>query len=219
MIELQKVKKCYGERTVLDIESLHIGAGEIAAFAGANGSGKTTLLRLLSGVEKASEGKITIPAEILYMPQQCYAFRGNLIKNITLGSGDKAAAMRLLEALELSALAEKPASSLSGGELQRLALCRLLARECKVLLLDEPTSACDARGEQLVMQAVREYQKAHSCTVLMTTHSPVIAAQGCDRLVILNSGNIEADGVPREVLMHPETAWAKSFIARWKIEC
>ncbi|MBQ6380035.1 MAG: ABC transporter ATP-binding protein [Clostridia bacterium] len=219
MIKLENVKKRYAERTVLDIPLLSIAQGEIVAFAGANGSGKTTLLRLLAGLIQADEGSAQLPAERLYMPQQCYAFRGDLVKNITLGGGDAAKARQLLEALELSALADKPARSLSGGELQRLALCRLLVRDCRVLLLDEPTAACDARGAELVLHAIQAYREAHDCAVLMTTHSPVLAAKGADRLIILNSGKPEADGEPREVLLHPATEWAKSFIAGWKIEC
>ena len=217
MISIKNLKKCYGERTVLDIPELMINDGETVAIAGANGSGKTTLLRIIAGAIKAPEGTFDVPEEVLYLPQQSYAFRGNLLKNITLGGADKKKAQRLLEKLELSHLTDKKASSLSGGELQRLALCRLLVRDCKLLLLDEPTSACDARGAELIISIIKSYQKEHGCTVLMSTHSPVLAANAADRLVILNSGRIEADGAPKEVLLHPETEWAKSFIAGWKI--
>ncbi len=219
MINVKNLKKCYGERTVLDIPELRITDGETVAFAGANGSGKTTLLRILAGLLKATEGEFNAPKKILYLPQQSYAFRGDLMKNIMLGGADKNEAEQLLETLELSHLKDKKASSLSGGELQRLALCRLLVRDCRLLLLDEPTSACDAKGAELVISAVKNYQKKHGCTVLMNTHSPVLAANAADRLIILNGGKVEADGVPKEVLMHPETDWAKSFIAGWKIEC
>ena len=217
MISIKNLKQCYGERTVLDIPELMINDGETVAIAGANGSGKTTLLRIIAGAIKATEGTFDVPEEVLYLPQQSYAFRGNLLKNITLGGADKNEAERLLKALELSHLKDKKASSLSGGELQRLALCRLLVRDCKLLLLDEPTSACDARGAELIISIIKSYQKEHGCTVLMSTHSPVLAANAADRLVILNSGRIAADGAPKEVLLHPETEWAKSFIAGWKI--
>ena len=217
MISIKNLKKCYGERTVLDIRELKIHDGDTVAFAGANGSGKTTLLRILAGTLKATEGEVDISKEVLYLPQQSYAFRGNLLKNITLGGADKNEAERLLEKLELSHLTDKKASSLSGGELQRLALCRLLVRDCRLLLLDEPTSACDAEGAQLVISAIKDYQKKNGCTVLMSTHSPVLAANAADRLIILNSGKIETQGAPKEVLLHPETDWAKSFIAGWKI--
>lgn len=217
MIKINNLKKSYGERTVLDISELSINDSEIVAFTGANGSGKTTLLSILASINKATEGKIELPKEVLYLPQKCYAFRGDLLKNITVGGADKNKAEELLETLELSHLRDKKATSLSGGELQRLALCRLLVRDCKLLLLDEPTSACDAKGAELVIKAVKDYQKEQGCSVLISTHSPALAVNIADRLIILNDGKIEADGDPKEVLTSPKTEWAKSFIAGWRI--
>ena len=217
MIEINNLKKRYGERTVLDIPSLSINDGETLALAGANGSGKTTLLKILGGTVKASEGSFSIPGSILYMPQNSYAFRGDLIRNILIGGADRSKAFELLEKLELSHLADKKAKSLSGGELQRLSLCRVLSGKCDLLLLDEPTSACDANGAELVIKAIKDYQKSCGCTVIMSTHSPLLALNASDRLIILNSGKIEADGSPEETLANPGTQWAKSFIAGWKI--
>lgn len=217
MIEIKNLKKSYGERTVLDIPELKIARGEAVAFAGPNGSGKTTLLRILAGLLKKSEGEIAAPEKKVYMPQQTYAFRGDLIRNITLTGADKESAVRLLERLGLSELAKKKASSLSGGESQRLSLCRVLALPCDLLLLDEPTSACDAEGAALVTEAVKDHQKEFGCTVLMSTHSPVLAAKAADRLIFLNGGRIEADGRPGDVLSDPRNEWTANFIAGWKI--
>ena len=217
MIEINNLKKRYGERTVLDIPSLSINDVETLALAGANGSGKTTLLKILGGTVKASEGSFSISGSILYMPQNSYAFRGDLIRNIFISGADRSKAFELLEKLELSHLADKKAKSLSGGELQRLSLCRVLSGKCDLLLLDEPTSACDANGAELVIKAIKDYQKSCGCTVIMSTHSPLLALNASDRLIILNSGKIEADGSPEETLANPGTQWAKSFIAGWKI--
>ena len=151
------------------------------------------------------------------MPQQASAFKGDLIRNVTLAGCDRSEADRLLEKLELSALAHKKATSLSGGELQRLSLCRVLSVDCELLLLDEPTGACDARGAELVINAIREYRSKTGCTVLISTHSPVLALNAADRLIILNSGRIEADGKPKEILTSPENEWTQHFIAGWKI--
>ena len=217
MIEIRDLKKRYGERTVLDLPELTVGDGEALAFAGPNGSGKTTLLRLLAGLLKSSGGTIRKPERVLYMPQQAYAFKGDLVRNITVTGCEKSEAKRLLEKLELSHLAEKKAASLSGGELQRLSLCRVLSVPCELLLLDEPTAACDAKGAELVIKAIREYKEENGCTVLMSTHSPVLALNAADRLIILNGGRIEADGEPKKTLMNPENEWAEHFIAGWKI--
>ena len=215
MVEIRELKKSYGARTVLDLPRLTIAQGETVVFAGANGSGKTTLLRILAGLIRETSGTIEAPESRLYMPQQAYAFRGDLRKNILLGRGDKAEADRLLAQLGLSHLAEKKAKLLSGGELQRLSLCRVLARRCDLLLLDEPTSACDAEGAALALEAIEAYQAACGCTVLMSTHSPALAMHA-GRLIVLNNGTIEADGAPEEILAHPETQWARTFTAGWQ---
>lgn len=217
MINITKLKKEYRERTVLDIDKLEIKDGEMLAVAGANGSGKTTFLKILAGQLKKTDGELSLPENVLYMPQQSYAFRGNLLENITLGKADKEKGEKLLEKLELFHLKDKKAVSLSGGELQRLSLCRILVRKAELLLLDEPTSACDAKGAELVVEAIKEYRKETDCTVIMTTHSPALAINAADRLIILNNGKIEADGEPLRILNEPKTDWAKSFIAGWKI--
>lgn len=218
MIEIKNLKKTYKERTVLDIDKLVIDNGTILAVAGANGSGKSTLLRILACQLKATEGEIASPETSLYMPQQAYAFRGNLIDNITLSGADNQTAEKLLEKLELSHLAEKKATSLSGGELQRLSLCRVLSKKAELLLLDEPTSACDVRGAELVVRAIKDYQKENGCTVIMSTHAPALALKAADRMIILGNGKIEADSTPADIFNKPETDWAKSFTAGWKTD-
>ena len=218
MIEIKNLKKTYRERTVLDIDKLIIDDGTILAVAGANGSGKSTLLRILACQLKATEGEIASPENSLYMPQQAYAFRGNLIDNITLSGADRETAKQLLEKLELSHLSEKKATSLSGGELQRLSLCRVLSKKAELLLLDEPTSACDVRGAELVVNAIKDYQKENGCTVIMSTHAPALALKAADRMIILGNGKIEADGTPADIFSKPETDWAKSFTAGWKTD-
>ena len=217
MVEIKNLKKCYGDRTVLDIPELVFENGTVTALAGANGSGKTTLLRILAGIIKKTEGNVKTPASVLYLPQQCYAFCGNLIKNITLSGADEKEASVLLQKLGLDNLASKKAKSLSGGELQRLALCRILSKKCELLLLDEPTSACDARGAQLVTEAINDYKEKYGCTVIMSTHSPALAVNSAQRLIVLGSGRIEADGAPSDILSSPESQWAKSFTSGWKI--
>ncbi|MBQ6268245.1 MAG: ABC transporter ATP-binding protein [Clostridia bacterium] len=217
MVEIRNLKKRYGERTVLDLPQLTIAQGETVALAGANGSGKTTLLRILAGLIKATAGTVETPEQKLYMPQQAYAFRGDLRRNIQLTRADRAEADRLLQQLGLDHLSEKKATSLSGGELQRLSLCRVLSQDCALLLLDEPTSACDAAGAALVVKAIEAYRAACGCTVVMSTHSPALALHAADRLIVLNGGNVEADGAPEAILANPETQWAKSFTAGWKL--
>lgn len=218
MFECNRLKKVYRERVVLEIESLSLSQDETLALAGANGSGKTTLLRILAGNLKPTEGEVRTASPILYLPQRSYAFRGTVLDNVLLGANDqKEEALRLLEETELLPLKDKKASSLSGGELQRLAFCRLLVRPCKLLLLDEPTSACDAAGARLLLAALERYREKHGCTVVLSTHTPVVATQAAKRLIILHNGRIEADGDPQTILQSPSSDWAKEFIAGWRI--
>ena len=194
MIKIENLKKTYKERCVLDIESLTVEQGETLAILGANGSGKTTLLRILAGTLKADEGHFDLPAPVLYLPQQSYAFRGNLVHNVLMGTKATAAeAEQLLDSMGLGALKEKKATSLSGGELQRLALCRLLIRPAKVLLLDEPTSACDAQGTALIAEALADYQQKERCTILLSTHEKEFAAACAQHTITLSDGKIQQD--------------------------
>ncbi len=218
MIDVNGLKKTYRARTVLEIDALRVEQGDTLALAGANGSGKTTLLRILAGSLKPTEGTVETALPALFLPQRTYAFRGTVLDNMLLGVKDKKEeALRLLKELELLHLRDKKASSLSGGELQRLAFCRLLVRPCKLLLLDEPTSACDAAGAKLLLELLERYRQQTGCTVILSTHTPVVALQAAKRLLILNNGKPEADGAPREILSSPGSGWAREFVAGWKI--
>ena len=199
MIELRDIKKTYKDRTVLDVPELCIQDGESVALAGANGSGKTTLLRILARVLRADSGTNSAPADVRYLPQHPYAFRGSVLDNVLIGAkNQREQAKELLESLELRALADKQAQSLSGGELQKMALCRVLIRPCALLLLDEPTAALDARGTELVRDVLARYKAQTNCTVVFSTHAPQLAAQAADRLILLRDGRIDADGGTRE---------------------
>ena len=195
MVELRSVKKVYKDRTVLDVPQLRIQHGESVALMGANGSGKTTLLRILARVLRADSGTVTAPQDVLYLPQHPYAFRGTVLENVLIGAKDRREqALALLETLELSALTAKPAQSLSGGELQKLALCRVLIRPCSLLLLDEPTAALDTNGTRLVCDALTRYKAQTDCTLVLSTHAPQFVAMAAKRLIRLCDGRIESDG-------------------------
>ena len=194
MIKRENVKKYYKERCVLDMKSLTVEQGETLAILGANGSGKTTLLRILAGLLKADEGSFELPAPVLYLPQQSYAFAGNLVRNVLMGTKAAAGeAEQLLDSMGLGALKEKKAASLSGGELQRLALCRLLIRPAKVLLLDEPTAACDAQGTALIAEALADYQQKEGCSILLSTHDKEFATACAHHSITLRDGRIEKE--------------------------
>lgn len=200
MLEAKALRMQYGARTVLDVPQLSVDDGACTVLVGANGSGKTTLLRILAGQLKPTAGTFSVPQPVLYLPQRTYAFRGTVLQNILIGMKNKKEdALALLDRMELTPLLQKQARSLSGGELQRLAFCRLMLRESKLLLLDEPTSACDTHAATLLLQELQRYRVAHCCTVLLSTHSRTVAAQIADRCLLLENGSVQADGTPQQI--------------------
>lgn len=221
MIKIEKLKKSYFERTVLNIPSLHIKKGEVAVAIGANGSGKSTLLKILAGTLKQSEGNFKIGGKSLYLPQQSVPFSKSVYENVMFSMQDKRNAeercKEVLTALGLWSLKDKNAKTLSGGECQRLALARIIVNNCDVLLLDEPSSAADIESIELIENAVLEYRIKTGCSVLMTSHLPSQAKKLADRIIILDNGNIAEQGSVEQLLNNPTNDWVKKFISQWKI--
>ncbi len=222
MLEVTRIKKIYSDRTVLDIESLFIKKGETVVVVGPNGSGKSTLLKILAGVIQASEGEYNISGEnVYYLPQHSIPFGKTVKKNIIFASKDKRNAEKrseeILKELGLSHLSDKNARGLSGGEYQRMAIGRILVNKADFLLLDEPSSAADIEGNEIIEKALVNYKNKTGCSILMTTHSPRQAMNLADRIVILYEGKIVEQGRPDEILSAPSTEWGRRFIDSWKI--
>ncbi len=222
MIKIKELKKVYGNRTVLDIDSMEVKKGETVVIVGPNGSGKSTLLKILSGVIKQSSGDFLSEGVIYYLPQHCVPFGKTVKKNILFSIKDKSDAEKrtedILNLFNLKALADKNAKSLSGGECQRLSLARILVNKADIVLLDEPTSAADIEGTEIIENALKEYKNKTGCTILMATHSPRQAMALADRIVMLKDGKIAESGSARELLQNPRTDWGKKFIDSWKID-
>ena len=221
MIKLSDIRKTYGERTVLQIESLTFRKGETVAIVGPNGSGKSTLLRIIADVIKCSEGTVERQGKIYYLPQQSIPFRKTVEKNIlfSMENSDNKdnRCDKILEELYLADLRDKNAKKLSGGETQRLSLARILINDSDFLLLDEPSSAADIEGAEIIEKAIMNYKDRTHCGVIMTTHSPVQALKLADRIIMLNSGKIVEDGKPEELIRNPQTEWGRKFISMWTI--
>lgn len=219
MIVLKNIKKTYAERTVLDIEKLIFNKGETVAIVGPNGSGKSTLLKIIADVIKSDCGDIEKNGKIQYLPQQSVPFRKSVRKNILFSMKNTSYKEKLcdeiLEELSLTPLADKNAKGLSGGEAQRLALGRILVNEGDFALLDEPSSAADIEGTEIIENAIRSYKDKTGCGVIMTTHSPVQALKLADRIIMLCDGKIVENGKPEELLKNPKTEWGKKFISMW----
>ncbi len=222
MIEIKNLIKKYGERTVLNIDSLTVKKGETVVVVGPNGSGKSTLLKILSGITEKSSGEFSADGDIYYLPQQSIPFRKTVRKNLLFSVKDsidkEKRAQEIIRLLSLSDLADKNASRLSGGECQRIALGRVLVNCGDFLLLDEPSSAADIEGTEIIENAIKKYREETGCGILMTTHSPAQARNLADRIIILHKGEIVEDGSPEELLASPKSLWGKKFIDFWKFD-
>lgn len=222
MIEIQKAVKKYGDRTVLDVSDLIFRRGETAVIVGPNGSGKSTLLKIIADIIKGDESNISSKGKILYLPQQSIAFSKTVKKNLLFScenSKDKEKRCEeLLRKLNLYHLKDKNAKTLSGGECQRLALSRILINEADFLVLDEPSSAADIEGMEIMEKAIKEYKEKYGCGIIMTTHSPKQAKTMGDRIIMLCDGRAVEDGKTADILEKPVNEWSKKFISQWKID-
>lgn len=214
------LKKSYGEKTVLSIDSLTVKRGETLAVTGPNGSGKSTLLKMIAGLIKPDGGTTDGFGKILYMPQSSFAFSMSVEKNILYAMDGKDKAERAEKILKLTGLYDlknQNAKKLSGGETQRLALARLLVCECDTLLLDEPSGAVDIDGTDTVWQAIETFRKERGCTVIFSTHSPFEAGKHADRILLLHRGEILEDASPADFFKEQKSEWGKKFIAQFSV--
>ncbi len=198
MIKINGLKKLYGDRTVLDIPVLEIKKGEHVILTGHNGSGKSTLLRILAGTENKTEGDAFTKGRLYYLPQQSLPFNKSVKSNILYCLDGKRkerneSCKKILDAFNLKHLENKNAKTLSGGECQRLALARVLCKKGDIILLDEPSSAADSKGRELINEIISQYCEKTGCTLVMTTHTGEYPSLKKLRIIELCDGKIKSD--------------------------
>ena len=198
MIQINNLKKQYGDRIVLDIPELEIKQGEHIILTGHNGSGKSTLLKILAGTENRTEGDVLSQGQIFYLPQQSLPFNKSVKSNVLFCLDGKRKEInelseKILSSFNLKHLENKNAKTLSGGECQRLALSRVLCKKGDIILLDEPTSAADSKGRQLINGLICEYCEKTGCTLVMTTHTGEFPDLNNLRIIELCDGKIKSD--------------------------
>ncbi len=236
MINLRNLVKRFGDFVALDDVSLHIAEGEMVALLGPSGSGKTTLLRIMAGLDAPDRGQVLFDdvdatgvaarhRRVGFVFQHYALFRHmTVFDNVAFGLTvrDKAArpsvaeigerVHELLRMVQLDGLAGRYPAQLSGGQRQRVALARALAIEPRVLLLDEPFGALDARVRKDLRRWLRRLHDDLGITGVFVTHDQEEAIEVADRIVVMNQGRIEQVGTPTQVYDQPATAFVYQFL-------
>jgi sulfate transport system ATP-binding protein len=235
-IEVRGVSKMFGQHKALRDVSLAINAGELLALLGPSGSGKTTLLRVVAGLETPDAGTVHFDGQdstersaadrrVGFVFQHYALFRHmTVFENVAFGLRVRPRATRpadaeirrrvdeLLALVQLDYLGGRLPSQLSGGQRQRVALARALAVEPRVLLLDEPFGALDAKVRQELRRWLRRLHHQISVTTVFVTHDQEEALELADRVVVMNDGRIEQDGTPEAILEQPATPFVMTFV-------
>jgi len=239
-IDVRSISKTFAAFKALDDVTLHVPTGELVALLGPSGSGKTTLLRVIAGLERPDHGSGTIrfddedvaarPARrrrVGFVFQHYALFRHmTVFENVAFGLRVKPRRQRppqeviqqrvteLLHLVQLGEYAGRYPSQLSGGQRQRVALARALAVEPRVLLLDEPFGALDARVRLELRKWLRRLHDDIHLTSVFVTHDQDEALEVADRVVVMNQGRVEQVGTPQEVFHRPATAFVMNFLGR-----
>ena len=235
-VRIQNLEKSFGRYPALKGVSLEVASGELVALLGPSGSGKTTLLRAVAGLESADGGRVffgDVDATALSLQErrigfvfQHYAlFRHmKVFDNIAFGlrarprrhrpneQAIRQKVMELLKLVQLDGLENRYPAQLSGGQRQRVALARALAIEPRVLLLDEPFGALDARVRKDLRKWLKELHQRTGHTTLFVTHDQDEAFELADRIAILDQGRIVQVGTAEEIIARPASPFVDSFI-------
>src|SRR6187397_1303340 len=235
-ITAQNVTKRFGDFVALDNVSVECPAGQLVALLGPSGSGKTTLLRIIAGLEVPDSGTVLFHGEDATDADvrerrvgfvfQHYALFGHMtiFENVAFGLRVRPKAVRpdeaairakvaeLLALVQLDRLADRYPHQLSGGQRQRIALARALAVEPKVLLLDEPFGALDAKVRKELRRWLRQLHEEIHVTSVFVTHDQEEALELADRVVVLAKGRVQQIGTPAEVYEQPQSAFVHHFI-------
>ncbi|MCR5151059.1 MAG: amino acid ABC transporter ATP-binding protein [Clostridiales bacterium] len=238
MIQINNLKKSFGNHNVLNGITEHISQGEVVCVIGPSGSGKSTFLRCINRLEEATDGEILVDGEMINAPkadidrirskmgmvfQQFNLFphmtvkkniilAPTLVKKMSEAEADKKA-MELLKRVGLEDKASAYPNSLSGGQKQRVAIARALAMEPEIMLFDEPTSALDPEMVGEVLDVMKNLAKA-GMTMLIVTHEMGFAREVATRVLFIDNGVVAESGTPEEIFTNPQNERTKLFLSK-----
>jgi sulfate transport system ATP-binding protein len=233
-IEVRNVSKRFGDFQALEDVSVDVASGSLTALLGPSGSGKSTLLRIIAGLEWPDAGEILLAGEdatvlapqkrkVGFVFQHYAAFKHMTVRdNVAFGlkvrrqpsAEIKARVTELLELVQLEGFGDRFPPQLSGGQRQRMALARALAPKPKVLLLDEPFGALDARVRSELRTWLRRLHEDTHTTTVFVTHDQEEAMEVADSVVVMNRGQVEQIAEPRELYDHPANEFVMSFVGQ-----
>jgi sulfate transport system ATP-binding protein len=231
-IAVENATKRFGDFVALDDVSIEVPDGSLTALLGPSGSGKSTLLRVIAGLEEPDQGRVLISGEdathvavqdrgVGFVFQHYAAFKHMTVReNVGFGlriqkrpkAEVEARVRELLALVHLEGFIDRYPSQLSGGQRQRMALARALAVEPKVLLLDEPFGALDAKVREELRAWLRRLHDEVHVTTIFVTHDQEEAMDVAEQIVVMNDGHVEQAGAPRDLYEHPETPFVMSFV-------
>ncbi|WP_145111421.1 sulfate/molybdate ABC transporter ATP-binding protein [Cereibacter sediminicola] len=236
-IRIDEIAKEFGPTTALHPVSLSIPSGALIALLGPSGSGKTTLLRILGGLEFPTSGRVLFDGQdatgltvqdrragfvfqsyalfrhMTVFENVAYGLRARPRRHRPTGPEIDRRVHRLLDLIQLPDIGARYPAQLSGGQRQRVALARALAIEPRMLLLDEPFGALDARVRKELRQGLREIHDATGLTTVFVTHDQDEAMELADLVVVMSMGRIEQIGKPAEIRARPKTEFVRQFIS------
>lgn len=234
-VTIDQVTKKYDNQVVLHDISITLNKGEFATLLGQSGCGKSTLLRSIAGLEDVDAGRILIDGKDITnlsprqrevgMVFQSYALfpNMNVFENIAYGlkmkkvKNIKSRVKKMIEMVDLIGKEESYPHQLSGGQQQRVALARALVMEPKVLLLDEPLSALDAKIRKSLQKELKRIQKELDITTIFVTHDQEEAMTMSDRIIVMNNGQVVQSGSPSEIYTSPINTFVAKFIGNYNV--
>ena len=226
MLEIKDLTFAYDTMVVLEDISINCSQGEFIGIIGPNGAGKSTLIKIIDGILKANQGEVIIEGRevsrisrrelaktIAYLPQESkFAFNYTVKEVVLMGrfpylkgvwtytSTDYNIVDEMMQLMEIDKFTARQFNALSGGEKQRVLIASALAQQPKIILLDEPTNALDLHHQIAIYQIFKKLQRNQHLTIIVVTHDINLAAQFCDRMIMIGNGRVISDGIPEKVL-------------------
>ena len=226
ILDIKNISLNFRNKSILSNISFEVSTGEFFVIIGPNGAGKTSLLKIVSGLQKAQQGSVTIKGKnitgytrrnlsqiLAIVPQHIeVGFPFTVADTVIMGrsphlgilgmegKNDFDIAEEAMEFTEVSHLADRKLFQLSGGELQRVIIARAICQQPEIILLDEPTTALDPSHQLKIMDLMERFRRQHNTTIIMVSHDLNLASMYGDRLMLLKEGRVIKTGDPKEVL-------------------